>query len=412
METSTILFYLIVGFICFEYAFSRILSYLNSKTWQTTLPKELEGLYDEEKYRTAGNYHQENRKMSLIAGTISTIGILLMLFFDGFALLDNFLRTFTEQPILLALAFFAVLSIISDILSLPFELYSTFVIEEKYGFNKTTAKTFITDKIKGYALGIVIGGAILALLIWFYEWAGSYFWVYAWAFLTLVSLFFATFATSIFLPIFNELKPLEAGKLRTAIEEYAQKVQFPLSKIMIMDGSKRSAKANAFFSGLGKQKSIVLFDTLVEKHETEELVAVLAHEVGHYKEKHIPKSMLISFLHTGLLLFLLNLALANPTLSAALGTENMSFHIGILAFSLLYAPISMLTGIFMNMYSRKNEYEADAYARKTYDGKPLATALKKLSVENLSNLTPHPLYVFMHYSHPTLLQRLQALKVG
>jgi len=335
-----------------------------------------------------------------------------MLFFDGFALLDNFLRTFTEQPILLALAFFAVLSIISDILSLPFELYSTFVIEEKYGFNKTTAKTFITDKIKGYALGIVIGGAILALLIWFYEWAGSYFWVYAWAFLTLVSLFFATFATSIFLPIFNELKPLEAGKLRTAIEEYAQKVQFPLSKIMIMDGSKRSAKANAFFSGLGKQKSIVLFDTLVEKHETEELVAVLAHEVGHYKEKHIPKSMLISFLHTGLLLFLLNLALANPTLSAALGTENMSFHIGILAFSLLYAPISMLTGIFMNMYSRKNEYEADAYARKTYDGKPLATALKKLSVENLSNLTPHPLYVFMHYSHPTLLQRLQALKVG
>ncbi len=406
--TAATLFTLMLAFIIGEYVFSRYLGYINSNNWQEKLPNNLKSLYDEAQYAKARSYHQASRKLGLISGVVSLLLVLGMLFFDGFALLDNYLRTFISNPILLALAFFAVLSIASDIIGLPFSLYSNFVIEEKFGFNKMTIGTFISDKIKGYALGAILGGGLFALLIWFYNWAGPTFWIYAWVLMTAVSLFFATFATSIIMPLFNKLTPLEAGELRNGIEGYAKKVQFPLKNIFVMDGSKRSAKANAFFSGLGNQKSIVLYDTLIKEQSTDELVAVLAHEVGHYKKKHIPKSLVISVLHTGFLLFLLGWALSSPLLCEALGAQP-SFHIGLLAFSLLYSPVSMLTGILMNMYSRKNEFEADAYAKATYNGTALVSALKKLSVNHLSNLTPHPSYVFVYYSHPPLLQRLKAL---
>lgn len=407
---ATYLFYCILLIIVIEYILSRTLSYLNSKSWHTNLPKKLEFLYTKAAYNKAKNYAIANQKVNFWAGLLSTTSILAMLFFDGFALLDDWLRQFTDNSIYLALAFFGILLVISDVLSLPISIYSTFVIEEKFGFNKMTWKTFVGDKVKGYILGGILGGAIMALLIYFYEWAGSWFWVYAWGLITAISLFFVMFSTSLIMPIFNKFTPLEDGELRKAIEEYAQRVNFPLKNIFIMDGSKRSAKGNAFFSGLGSQKSIVLFDTLIAEQSKEELVAVLAHEVGHYKKKHIPQSILLSIIQTGVLLFILNFALSSPHLSAALGVQEPSFHIGLLAFSLLYTPISLLVGILMNIFSRKNEFEADNYAKTTYDGEALENALKKLSVNHLSNPTPHPAFVFFYYSHPPLLQRIEALK--
>ncbi len=407
---ASTLFYFIVGFIILEYLVSRFLGYLNSKSWTENLPKEVAHLYDEEKYQKARSYHQANKRIGLISGVFSLVLILAVLYFEGFAFLDNWLRAnVTENPIWLALSFFGVLMILSDIISLPLSLYSTFVIEEKFGFNKMTAKTFVVDKIKGYVISILLGGGMLAALVFFFNWAGSLFWLYAWVLVSAISLLFATFYTSWLLPLFNKLTPLKEGELRSAIEKYSSKVDFPLTNIFVMDGSKRSAKANAFFSGMGKKKSIVLYDTLIEEQSTDELVAVLAHEVGHYKKKHIQQSMIISILNTGLILFILGLALNTPEVSQALGASEPSFHIGILAFSLLFSPVSMVTGILMNIFSRKNEFEADAFAKETFNGKSLKSALEKLSVNHLSNLTPHPSYVFMYYSHPPLLERLKAL---
>jgi STE24 endopeptidase len=273
-----------------------------------------------------------------------------------------------------------------------------------------TPKTYITDKFKGYLLGIIIGAPLLAAMYWYFDATGQWGWAYAWATFTAFSLFMTMFYTSWIVPIFNKLSPLEPGSLREKIEALAAKVNFPLTNIMVIDGSKRSTKANAYFSGLGSKKSIVLFDTLIKEHSEEEIVAVLAHEVGHYKKKHIQQGMFLSVIHTGIMLFLLANFIFSPALSQALGVQQPTFHIGLIAFMMLWSPISMVTGIFMSMFSRKNEYEADRYAKENYAAEPLISALKKLSAHNLSNLQPHPLYVFIHYSHPTLLQRIRALK--
>ncbi len=409
--TASVIFYAIIVFILIDYLLGAVLSWLNDKQWSKELPAELSDLYDEAQYQKARDYHKANKKVGRIGSLLSLSVSLILLLCGGFGLLDEWLRGFTEHPIPLAIAFFALLGLASDLMGLPFELYHTFVIEQKFGFNKTTPATFISDKLKGYLLGAVLGGGLLSLLIWVYNWAGNWFWLLGWLAVTAVSLFLATFATSLIMPLFNKFTPLEAGDLRQAIEQYAQKINFPLKNIFVMDGSKRSAKANAFFSGLGAQKSIVLYDTLIAEQTIPELVAVLAHEVGHYKLKHIPQSMILSILQTGILFFLLGLALNRPELSEALGAKQ-SFHIGLLAFTLLYSPVSTLIGVLMNIFSRKNEFEADRYARTTYDGVPLQSALKKLSVNNLSNLTPHPLYVFVYYSHPPLLERLRALNAA
>ncbi|NNC95722.1 MAG: M48 family metallopeptidase [Chitinophagales bacterium] len=409
--TPGILFNLIVLFIIFEFILSRILDWLNLKYWKEDLPEDAEGIYDQEKYKQAQKYNKEVSKFGLITASFGLILILLMLFFDGFAYLDQWIRTSnTEHHVWLPLLFFGILFIAQDILTLPFSLYSTFVIEEKYGFNNTRIGTFITDKLKAYLLTFLIGGALLAGLAFFYSISGSNFWWIGWVIVSSFSIFMAMFYTSLFVPIFNKLSPLEEGSLLSSIRSYASNVNFPLKEIWVMDSSKRSSKANAFFSGIGPRKSIVLFDTLIKDHSEEEITAVLAHEVGHFKKKHVLQGIALSIFQMGLLFFLFGWLSGYPKLAEVLGAEKNSFHLAIIAFSLLYSPVSMLTGIFMNMYSRKNEYEADSFAKTTYDSQYLISALKKLSSNNLSNLTPHPAYVFFHYSHPPLLKRIRALK--
>lgn len=337
--------------------------------------------------------------------------MLAILLTGGFSSLNIWVQSITTHPIYSCLLFFAVLSIASDIITLPFSLYSIFVIEEKFGFNKMTIKTFIADKLKGYLIGGIIGGALLSAFVWFYGYAGENFWIYIWiifsAFMLLMNMFYASWI----LPLFNKLTPLDEGELRTAIENYCSKVDFKLDNLFVMDGSKRSAKANAFFSGLGKKKRIVLYDTLINQHNTEELVAVLAHEIGHYKKKHTQQSFIVSIIQTGVTLFIFSRFVNNAAIAAAMGSAQPSLVLGMLGFGMLYSPVSMVIGLLMNILSRKNEYEADNYAATTYAAKPLADALKKLSVNQLSNLQPHPLYVFFNYSHPTLLQRLKAMHV-
>jgi STE24 endopeptidase len=400
----------ILSILVFGYILERILDYLNSTYWSNKLPAELEGIYDSDKYRKSQNYLKVNQRFSTLTESLSFIAMMLMLLFGGFAWLDGFVRHFTSQPILMGLLFFGILGFAADILSTPFSVYHTFVIEAKYGFNKTTPRTFILDKIKGWLLGALIGGGLLSLIIWIYQSTGSYFWLIAWGVISLFMIFMTMFYSTLIVPIFNKQKPLEDGDLRLAIESFASKVGFKLENIFVIDGSKRSSKANAYFSGIGAKKRIVLFDTLIRDHTTEELVAVLAHEIGHYKKKHTRSGIIISIAETGLMLFILSLFIGNPVLSRALGSETGSFHMGVLAFGMLYSPISMVLGLGMNILSRKNEYEADRYAGENYDPVSLQDALKKLSVNHLSNLRPHPAYVFVHYSHPPLLQRLTALE--
>jgi STE24 endopeptidase len=309
----------------------------------------------------------------------------------------------------LALAFFGLLGLASDVLTLPFQWYGIFVIEEKYGFNKTTPKTFIADKLKGYVLAALIGGSLLALLIYLVEIIGQGFWIWFAAIAAIFMMLMNMFYTSLIVPLFNKLTPLPDGELKTAIEEFSRKISFPIANVFVIDGSKRSKKANAFFSGIGKKKKIVLYDTLIANHTTDELVAVLAHEVGHYKKKHIIWGYVLSVIQVAFTLFVLSLMVFNENLSLALGGHQQAIHLNLLAFAILFSPISGVTGLFMNLYSRKNEFEADAYAKETFEGRALGSALKKLSVDNLSNLFPHPVYVFFHYSHPPLLKRLERI---
>ncbi|MEE4178753.1 MAG: M48 family metallopeptidase [Bacteroides sp.] len=401
---------IILVILLLDFSLERILDYLNASRWSNVLPETLKGIYDEEKYRKSQDYARVNMRFGILTSTFSLILLFGVLLAGGFGWLDQTVRQWTENPILMAMIFFAIIALVSDLISTPFDIYDTFVIEERFGFNKTTPGTYILDKFKGYLLAFIIGGALIAIFVWFYQVAGSLFWFYAWLFLTAFSVFMMMFYSSLIVPLFNKQTPLEEGELRDAIEAFATKVDFKLDDIFVIDGSKRSSKANAYFSGLGSRKRIVLFDTLINDHSIEELVAVLAHEVGHYKKKHTLKGMVLSVISSGVMLFLLGFFINRPELSFALGGDEASFHLGILAFGLLYTPVSLFLGMFSNHYSRKYEFEADAFAARNYASEPLQEALKKLSVNNLSNLRPHPAYVFFHYSHPPLLERLEHLK--
>ena len=390
--------------------FEKYLDYLNTKTMNEVLPDELKGIYDEEKYKKQQAYQRENLRFGLLSSSFSFALTLAMFLFYGFAFVDNLAWGITASAIVAALFFFGIIMFASDILSMPFSVYDTFVIEEKYGFNKTTPKTFVLDTLKGWLIGALIGGGLLAIIILIYQKTQNMFWIYAWILVSAFTIFMAMFYSNLIVPLFNKQTPLEEGELRDAIKNFADKVGFKLDNIFVINGSKRSTKANAYFTGLGSKKRIVLYDTLINDMETDELVAVLAHEIGHYKKKHVIQGLLISLVQTGIVLFIFSLLINNATLSKALGVEVPNFHIGLVAFGILYSPVSFVLGIFMNLLSRKNEYQADAFAAIYFNPKALASALKKLSVKNLSNLTPHKAYVFFHYSHPTLLQRLEHLK--
>ena len=408
--TSATLFYIIIAIIVINFIVDKILDALNAKHFNDPIPQELNDVYDETEYKTSQAYKKTNYRFGIWSSTFSLVLTLAFLWLDGFEYVDDLARSYSDHPILIALLFFGIIMLASSILTLPFSYYKTFVIEEKFGFNKTTKKTFVLDKIKGLLMMAILGGGILSLIIWIYQLTQDQFWLYAWGVVTVFTVFMNMFYSKLIVPLFNKQSPLEDGSLRFKISDYAKSVGFNLDKIFVIDGSKRSTKANAYFSGFGSEKRVTLYDTLINDLEEEEIVAVLAHEVGHYKKKHIIFNLVASVLLTGITLYILSIFISNPLLSNALGVETPSFHVSLIAFGLLYSPISAITGLLMNHLSRRFEYQADNYAKTTYQPQPLISSLKKLNKNSLSNLTPHPAYVFIHYSHPTLLQRVLNLK--
>jgi len=410
MISEKTIFIALLLIIAADFILERVLAFLNAKSAKAKIPSELEGIYDEEKYEKSQKYNRESGRFSMLSATFSFLLTFCAIYFGWFGALDSWLRIFSPFEPVTTLMFFGVLFILSDLIGTPFSIYNTFVIEEKYGFNKTTIKTYLIDKLKSYLLTIIIGGLLLSVLIYLIMILGSDFWIYFWLVISVFMLFTNMLYATVLLPLFNKLVPIEEGALKNAIQNYSDKVNFPLKNIFVIDGSKRSSKGNAFFSGFGKQKKVVLYDTLIAKHSVEELTAVFAHEVGHYKKKHIIQGVVISVLSIGFTLFLLSKMILNSEVSWAMGGEISAVHLNMLAFGILYSPLSHIIGLLSNLLSRKNEYEADAYATKTYGGQPLIAALKKLSSDHLSNLTPHPAYVFVHYSHPPLIQRVRAMK--
>ncbi len=409
MMTPTTLFYILIAILIINFIIDKILDVLNTKHFNDAIPSELADVYKKEEYEKSQAYKKANAQFSNLTSLFSLVLTISFFFVDGFKFVDELARSYSSNSIVIALLFFGIIIIGSDIINIPFSYYKTFVIEEKFGFNKTTLKTFIIDKIKEVFMMGLIGGGILALIIWFYQFAGVHFWIYAWALVAVFSLLMNLFYAKLIVPLFNKQTPLEDGELKTAIEKYATKVGFTLKNIFVIDGSKRSTKANAYFSGFGSQKRITLYDTLINDLETDEIVAVLAHEVGHYKCKHIIVNLFTSILLTGFSFWLLSVFVSLPIFSEALNISTHSFHVGLIVFGILYSPISKITGLFMNILSRKFEYQADNYAKETFAAQPLISSLKKLSKNSLSNLTPHPAYVFVNYSHPTLLQRYRNL---
>jgi STE24 endopeptidase len=407
---NNIIFILIIIIPVSGFLIERYLDHLNAKMWSDTIPEKLKGICDEDEYRKTQHYQKDNDRLSFWTSLFNLIIILIMIIAGGFALIDNLARSFTLNMVIISLVFFGIIGFASDLINIPFSFYDTFVIEKKYGFNTMTVRTFITDHIKSWFIALLVGVPVLGLITWFYYKTGKNFWLYAWVLITAFSVFINLFYSELIVPLFNKQSPLEKGELRTAIESFAQKTGFRLKNIFIIDGSKRSTKANAYFSGFGPKKRIVLYDTLQKELSNEEIVAVLAHEIGHYKKKHVLLTLFLSVIITGFMLFLFSLVVNNPELSMAIGAKTTSFHLGLVVFGILYSPLSLVIGLFSNYISRKNEFEADRFVKENFKPEVLAEALKKLSVKNLSNMIPHPVYVFFHYSHPPLLSRLEKLE--
>ncbi len=408
MEPST-LFNILITILLIKFVIDSVLNHLNAKHFDDALPNDVSDVYEINEYRQSQSYKKTNHNFSKITSLFSLITTLLFFFLNGFSIVDEIARGFSNNIIIITLIFFGIIIIGSDIISIPFSLYKTFVIEEKFGFNKSTKKLFFLDKIKGLLMTIILGGSILSIITWFYEFTGNYFWIYTWLLITTFSVFLNMFYSKLIVPLFNEQTILEEGDLKNEIVKYVNSVGFKANNIYVLNGSKRSTKANAYFSGFGNQKRITLYDTLINDLENNEIVAVLAHEVGHYKRKHILYNLTSSIILTGFALFVLSLFIKTPLLSLALGVSHPSFHIGLIAFGILYSPVSQILGVFMNYMSRKFEYQADNYAKNTFSASPLISSLKKLSKNSLSNLTPHYLYVFFHFSHPTLIDRIKNL---
>lgn len=384
-----------------------VIDYLNQKNSNVTLDPLIADLYDPDERSRSVNYSAENSKLSFYSSSFSTAIMILALGLGWFAQLDNWIRNYFSNGIQISLIFIAILSVISWLISAPFNLYGLFKIESKYGFNKVTPKTYIEDTLKGLALTVLIAGPLLTLILWLYQVLKNNFWIWSWVAVVIFSTIMFMFSTTLILPLFNKLKPLESGDLRDEIEKYCATQGYSLGRLFVMDGSKRSTKANAFFSGLGKSKTIVLFDTLIEKLSTKEVLAVLAHEIGHYKLKHTLSMYVFSNLQTLGIFALLGWLLQFDELSTALGATQSSFHLSAIAFFILITPLSLILGLITNSWSRYCEYQADTFSKETYDSKSMQSALRKISTDSLANLTPHPIYVAFNYSHPTLIQRIK-----
>lgn len=402
---------IILATLVLSYLLSLITDILNLKALRKQLPDEFKGVYDAEEYKRSQEYTKVKTQFGFLTSSFGLAVTLIFWFAGGFNYLDQIVRGWNLHPIWTGLVYIGILIFARTILSLPFSIYETFVIEERFGFNKTTPATFVLDLLKGFMLSIVLGAPLLAGVLAFFQYTGEWAWLYCWLATTAFTLVVQFIAPTWIMPLFNKFTPLEEGELREAIFSYARSVDFPLKNVFVMDGSKRSTKSNAFFTGFGKNKRIALFDTLIEKHTVPELVAVLAHEIGHYKKKHIIKGTVISILHTGVIFYLLSIFISHEGLFEAFYMEQVSIYAGLIFFGMLYSPIELILSIFMQIFSRKNEYEADRFAAETTKTpNAMIDALKKLSVHNLSNLTPHPLYVFLNYSHPPILKRIRAIR--
>lgn len=402
---------IILSTLLLSYLLGLISEILNLRALQDQLPEEFHDVYNTEAYKKSQAYTRTQTRFGFLTSTFGILVTLIFWFAGGFNDLDQIVRSWQLHPIFAGLAYMGILMFARSVLSLPFTLYSTFVIEEKFGFNKITPKTFVADLLKGLLLSILLGVPLLAGVLAFFEYAGPQAWLYCWLATTVFTLFVQFIAPTWIMPLFNKFTPLAEGELRTAILDYAKSVNFPLKNLFVIDGSRRSTKSNAFFTGFGKNKRIALFDTLIEKHTVAELVSVLAHEIGHYKKKHILKGMVISIMHMGVMFYLLSFFISQTGLAEAFYMEHVSTYAGLIFFGMLYSPVELILSLFLNIFSRKNEFEADRYAAETTrDPAAMIDALKKLSLHNLSNLTPHPLYVFFNYSHPPVLQRIQAIK--
>jgi STE24 endopeptidase len=403
-------YYIIIFAIIIEYLLSSISSILDIKNITPTIPSDFKKAYDQEKYILSQDYLKARTSFGLFSSSFSLILIMIVINSDIFGLLDQFVRGQSDSYILQGLLFIGIIYFFQDIVSLPFSIYHTFVIEERFGFNKTTLNLFIIDKIKGYAIFIVLGSIVITPILYFFHVYGDIGWLIAWSILTAFMIAVQPLFVHVIAPMFNKFTPLEEGELRSAIEKYTAKVNFPLARIDIMDGSKRSAHSNAYFTGFGKSRRIAIFDTLVEKHSTNEIVSVVAHEVGHYKLKHVLQGTILGIIETGIMLFAFNLIMNDISLFQVFGVSQLSVHAGIVFFSMLYAPVSMFTSIVTTAISRKNEYEADKYSYDTTNNREaLVSMLIGLSANNLSHLTPHPLKVFLSYSHPPVVDRIKAV---
>lgn len=403
------IFWIVVVLMLGDFALERILSILNMRHSTQPIPDILSGIYDEEKYTRQQSYFRTNVRLGMVSSVCNFLLTFGLFVFKGFAWIDGLARMCTSNELLVSLLFFLFFGILSALVGLPFQIYDTFVVEERFGFNKVTPKLFILDRLKGWILSILISGLLLTAVIFIYQLLPDYFWLVAWAVVSAFSLFMSLFYSELIVPLFNKQTPLPEGELRSAIEAFANKTGFSLKNIYVIDNSKRSTKANAYFTGWGKKKRIVLYDTLIDLMSTDEIVAVLAHEIGHNKYKHTIKHIVVSLLTNLLMFYLLGLVLKYDVFAQAAGCEKASFHVNMLVFGVLYTPLSLLMGLAGNVLSRSNEFQADAFVKENGMADALVSALKKLSAQSLSNLTPHPAYVFFNYSHPTLYERVKAL---
>ena len=404
-------FFIILFALLLEYVLGVVTNLLNLKALRLKLPPALEGVYQPDEYRNSQEYTRTITRFDFVTSTFGLLVLLSFWFASGFNYLDQIVRSWGFVPIMNGLWYIGILLIAYSLLTLPFSIYATFVIEERFSFNRTSPRTFLLDRGKGLGLAVLFGAPLLAGILALFEYVGYYAWLYCWIAVTIFSLVMQFVAPTWIMPLFNKFTLLESGELKEAILNYARSVNFPIKNVFVMDGSKRSSKSNAFFTGFGRNKRIALFDTLIEKHTVPELVAVLAHEIGHHKKRHVLRGMVISILHTGFMFFLLSLFIQSPGLYEAFYMEQHSIYTGLLFFGLLYTPIELMLSIVLQMVSRRNEYEADRFAAETIDeARSLVDALKKLAATNLSNLTPHPFYVFVNYSHPPLMQRIHTIQ--